>query len=136
MILGYDISEFQGVVDYTVLETDFLIIRDVYSTTHIDNQFARNWAQARQNNIARWSYSFAEPQFTTPAESVAFTLAAHDEYQPGEGQVVDIERDLPNIVSWTAEWIDRFVAAKGFIALVYLNRFLLGKYDWSPVIQR
>ena len=136
MLNGYDVSEFQGVIDFDQLRADFLIIRDVYSTTHIDAQFARNLAQAREHTIPRMSYSFVEPAVTDPISAVNFTFAAHDVYRPGEGQACDVERDIgPSLVFWVHSWCATFAHYAGFNPIVYLNRDLLGKYDWSPVIQ-
>lgn len=135
MLYGHDISEFQGQVNFDLLHTDFLIIRDVYSTTHVDAQFARNLAEARSHNIPRASYSFVEPAVTDPITAVKFTIAAHDAYQIGEGQYVDVERDIgPSLVAWVYSWHMHFHAIAGFMAGTYLNRDLLARYDWSPVI--
>lgn len=133
MLFGYDVSEFQGAIDYDALRADFLIVRDVYATTHVDTQFAQNWAECRRRGIPRWAYSFAEPGWTSASDSVAFTLAAHDDYQTGEGQVIDVERDVPGVVQWTFDWCRRFEEARGFKPLVYLNRSILAGHDWSPV---
>lgn len=136
MIYGHDVSEFQGVIDFDQLHADFLMIRDVYSTTHVDAQFARNLAQARAHSIPRMSYSFVEPATTDPVSAVNYTLAAHDRYNAGEGQAVDVERDIgPSLVYWVRNWCLTFVHLTGFAPLVYLNRDLLSRYDWRPVIE-
>lgn len=136
MLNGYDVSEFQGIIDFDVLKADFLIIRDVYSTTHVDYQFARNLAQAREHNIPRMSYSFVEPATTDPISAVNFTFAAHDQYRTGEGQACDVERDIgPSLVYWVRSWCATFAHHAGFNPVVYLNRDLLARYDWSPVVE-
>lgn len=135
MLRGYDVSEFQQAINFEAVRADFLVIRDVYSTTHVDDRFASNQAQARQLNIMRWYYSFVEPEFTHPLDAVRFTLAQHGNYWPGEGQAIDVERDIgASLVEWVRIWAQSFIAAVGFPPAAYLNRDLLAKYDWSPVI--
>jgi len=133
-LTGYDVSTFQR-VDHDQLACDFLLIRDVYSTSVVDDQFAYNLAGARRTGRLRGSYSFAEPGYDRAADALAFTLKAHDAYQPGELQLLDQERDIgPAVVDWSLEWLTLFERACGFKPGIYLNRDLLHRYDWSRVI--
>lgn len=135
-MIGYDISEWQNVVDFSALKAEFLIIRSSYGTGYIDKQFQRNVTEARKKGIPIGFYHYAYPTYNTPEAEADWFLHVVGKPQEGECLVLDFEEKYTDPVGWSKKFLDRLsVVLKGYKPLIYLNRYLTQTYNWSSVVK-
>lgn len=67
-VVGIDVSEFQGEVDWDEVEildekypVQFVFIRATAGNDRVDRQFKRNWEGAKENKIMRGAYHYYRP---------------------------------------------------------------------------
>jgi len=67
-VIGIDVSEFQGKVDWEEVEileekypVQFVFIRATAGNDRVDRQFKRNWDGAKENKIMRGAYHYYRP---------------------------------------------------------------------------
>ncbi|WP_343616188.1 glycoside hydrolase family 25 protein [Flavobacterium sp.] len=67
-VVGIDVSEFQGKVDWDEVEildekypVQFVFIRATAGNDRVDRQFKRNWEGAKENKIMRGAYHYYRP---------------------------------------------------------------------------
>ena len=67
-VVGFDVSEFQGKVDWEEVEildekypVQFVFIRATAGNNYVDRQFKRNWTGAKENKIMRGAYHYYRP---------------------------------------------------------------------------
>lgn len=138
MIVGNDISEFQGQIDWDVYKSNsnFVIIRATYGNGYFDKWFAHNRDEARRVGFPRGYYHYAYPQYNTPEAEADWFCKALWDIQEGESLCLDYEENWKgNVVSWCKAFLDR-IASKlsGYKALIYLNQTLATSYDWTPIV--
>ena len=66
--IGLDVSEFQGRIDWTLVETiessyplEFVFIRATAGNDRVDGQFEENWLGAKNKKIIRGAYHYYRP---------------------------------------------------------------------------
>jgi lysozyme len=66
--IGLDVSEFQGKIDWTLVETiesnytlEFVFIRATAGNDRVDGQFEENWLGAKNRKIIRGAYHYYRP---------------------------------------------------------------------------
>jgi LysM repeat protein/GH25 family lysozyme M1 (1,4-beta-N-acetylmuramidase) len=140
MLKGADISRHQGTIDWEEFKNhvDFVVIRTSFSADGRDDQYKRNVSEARRLNIPIWFYHFAYPdRGTTPDQEIDNFLAAINDVggiQPGEGVVLDYERDLADPVPWCREFCLHLKDRVGFNPVFYSNENRITRTDWQPVV--
>src|ERR1700691_1661828 len=95
-IVGNDISEFQGTIDWPTYKnnSNFVIMRASQGNSYIDKEFGNNRTQARSNDIPHGFYHFANPDLgNTPHDEANFfiNLIDGDPILPGEVLALDFE---------------------------------------------
>ncbi|HEU0137554.1 MAG TPA: GH25 family lysozyme, partial [Flavobacterium sp.] len=67
-VIGIDVSEYQGLIDWTKVDTvapareiGFVFIRATAGKDKVDSKFDANWQQAKDNNIIRGAYHYYRP---------------------------------------------------------------------------
>lgn len=67
-VIGIDVSEFQGIIDWDEIEileekypVNFVFIRATAGNNRIDRQFKHNWEGAKENKIMRGAYHYYRP---------------------------------------------------------------------------
>ena len=140
MIVGNDVSEWQGQIDWAKYKnnTNFVIMRSSFGLNYIDRWFANNRTQARFQNIPLGYYHFAKPDLGNSAEAEAkffCSLIDGDPIKEGECIFLDFEVDYQDAVNWCKTWLD-YVSAhyNGMKPLIYLDQSRAGLYDWTPVV--
>ena len=98
MILGNDVSEWQGQIDWSTYKnnTNFVIMRTSFGLNYIDRWFGFNRTQARAQNIPLGYYHFCKPDSGNSAEDEAkffCSLIDGDPIKEGELIVLDFEVD-------------------------------------------
>lgn len=138
MILGNDISEHQGVIDWNTYKnnTNFVIMRCGIGTARADSQFARNLDQSRALNIPRGFYQYCYPQYNTPQSEADFMLKLINGLHESEFIVLDFEEHYTgDVVGWCKSFLDRIASqTNGMKSFIYLNQSIATSYDWSPVV--
>ena len=97
-VIGIDVSEFQGKVDWDdseILEekypVQFVFIRATAGNDRVDRQFKRNWDGAKENKIMRGAYHYYRPNENSIEQANLFIKTV--KLQKGDlPPVLDIER--------------------------------------------
>ncbi len=97
-VIGIDVSEFQGKVDWEDVEileekypVSFVFIRATAGNNRVDKKFAENWAGAKENKIMRGAYHYYRPNENSIEQANLFIKTVH--LQKGDlPPVLDIER--------------------------------------------
>ena len=140
MILGNDISNFQGQIDWGVYKnnTNFVLMKAGEGTSYIDTWFGFNRSQSRLFDLPRGFYHFARPDLGNSAQDEAkffCNLIDGDPIKEGEILALDIEIIYSDPVNWCMAWLNTVSAHfNGIKPLIYLNQSTASKYDWTPVI--
>lgn len=137
MIVGNDISEYQGNVDWNVYKnnTNFVIIRATIGTSRVDNKFVRNRDFARSLNIPLGFYHYSYPQYNSPESEADYFCSQLSDIKVGEIMALDFEENWSgDHVAFCKKFLDRVSARlNGYKPLIYLNQSQMAK-DWKPVI--
>lgn len=140
MIVGNDVSEWQGQIDWATFKknTNFVIIRTSFGLTYIDQWFGYNRTRARGLGIPFGYYHFAKPDIgNSPQAEADFFCKLIDGDPIREGEVIclDFEVDYADAVNWCKSWLDAVSNHFGGMKLfIYLDQSKVKKYDWSPVV--
>lgn len=138
MILGNDVSEHQGVIDWNTYKnnTNFAILRATVGTARLDNQFIKNRDTARAANIPLGFYHYSYPQYNTPQAEADFFKNAVSDIREGEILVLDFEEQWSgNTVDFCKRFLDRLSGSlNGYKPLIYLNQSQTTSLNWKPVV--
>lgn len=97
-VVGIDVSEFQGKVDWEEVEVleekypvQFVFIRATAGNDRVDGQFKKNWEGAKENKIMRGAYHYYRPNENSIEQADLFIKTV--KLQKGDlPPVLDIER--------------------------------------------
>lgn len=129
---GIDVSKWQGVIDWDAVAGDgvrFAFIRVSHGVGIYDEQYTRNWAEARRVGILRGTYQYFQPDEDPIAQADLLlenmgTLMA-DDLPP----VIDVEATgglgAAAIAASVQAWLDHVEAATGRTPIIYS-----GYYFW------
>ncbi len=144
-IFGYDISQFQGTVNFSQFSgaASFVVIRasrgapdpGQTSSQYADSKLSQNRAGAEQNGMEAGFYHYAYPEYnsaTAEADCFADNVGS---LKTGQFVVLDYESSWTgDRVAWCKTWLDRVQARLGVKPLIYLNLSTARASDWAPVI--
>lgn len=135
-IVGNDISEWQGTVDWTTYKNNanFVILRCSIGTYRVDNQFVKNRDEARAAGLPLGFYHYSYPQYNTPEAEADYFIASIGGVRQGEVLVLDFEEKWADPVAFCKAFLTR-VSSKlnGYKPMIYLNQSQLTSYDWKPI---
>ncbi len=140
MIVGNDVSEFQGQIDWPTYKdnSNFVIIKASEGNGYIDKWFGNNRTQVRQVGLPHGFYHFARPDLgNSPQVEAEFfcKLIDGDPIREGEVLALDFEVSYNDPVNWCKAWLDAVAGHfNGLEPLIYLNQSLASNYDWTPVV--
>ena len=67
-VVGFDVSEYQGIIDWQRIKTiegtfplEFVFIRATCGINKEDKKFDKNWAESKENKITRGAYHYYRP---------------------------------------------------------------------------
>lgn len=97
-VIGIDVSEFQGKVDWEEVEVleekypvQFVFIRATAGNDRVDGQFKKNWEGAKENKIMRGAYHYYRPNENSIEQANLFIKTV--KLQKGDlPPVLDIEK--------------------------------------------
>ena len=141
-MLGVDVSNWQGQVDWAALKTagvGFGFIKATEGINYTDSQFARNRAQAADNGIPVGAYHFIRPDKGNSAYAEAnYFCDVVGAIQANELRpVIDLEH--PNVdplppapaVGWVQALLKEIERRLGVRPIIYSYSAYLGAKDWS-----
>ncbi len=137
MLKGIDISHWQGKPDFDKLKTqvDFIIIKATEGTNYVDTEFIRNQSEIRRTGLGLGYYHFARPEYNS-AEAEADWFTSHLNIKDGELVVLDYESNwVGDVPKWSFAFLERVKSNLGGLkGLIYINKSLQKKYDWSRIV--
>jgi len=137
-IVGNDISEFQGQVDFDTYKSNsnFVMIKASEGVGFTDPQFLRNQAESRRVELSRGYYHFARADLgNTPQAEADYFLQTIGQLQNGEVVALDFECSYTgNIVQWCKGFLDEVYAKTSIKPLIYLNQSLAANNDFTDVV--
>lgn len=137
MIVGNDISSFQGDVNYDIYKThtNFLLIKATEGNGLIDPKFLRNQQEVRRVNLPHGYYHFARPDLNnSPEQEADFFLKVIGQLEEGEVLCLDYEATWTgDPVVWCKGFLDAVFNKTSVRPLLYLNQSLIVAHDWKPV---
>jgi len=84
MAIGLDVSEFQGKIDWTLVETienryplEFVFIRATAGNDRVDCQFDKNWLGAKKSKMIRGAYHYYRPNENSLEQAQLFIKTVH-----------------------------------------------------------
>lgn len=137
-ILGFDISHFQGALDFSLLKqnVEFVLIKTTEGDSLIDSQFTRSQTEARRVGLLLGYYHFAHPELNAAQQEAEFFVSTMGTLYPGEVLCLDYENmSFGSPVQWCLTFLQTVERKTQVKPLLYLNQSLLASYDWTPVIQ-
>lgn len=138
MIVGNDISRWQGDVDFDVYKNNshFLIVKSSEGVGFTDPKFPRNQSECRRVGLPLGYYHFARPDLKNDAEKEAdWFLQVCGNPIEGEVYCLDYEANWDgDVVGWCKKFLDRVKNQIGVKPLIYLNQSLIRGHDWTPVV--
>lgn len=134
-VQGFDISHYQGTVDFTSAYSSgarFVIIKATQGTTDIDSGFSSHWSGATSAGFIRGAYHFATPSNSSGAAQAQYFLT-HGGSWSDDGKtlpgMLDIEYNPSGatcyglstsaMTSWIADFVDTYQSATGRYPLMY-----------------
>ncbi|MEP7103829.1 MAG: glycoside hydrolase family 25 protein [Candidatus Dojkabacteria bacterium] len=137
MTNGIDISEFQGDVNFDLLNTqiDFIFIRCSFGVGYMDNKFERNRNESRRVGISRGFYHYAYPQYNSPEEEANYFCSVLSDLEKDELVALDFEEQWSgDKVNWCLRFLNRVHEVYGFKPLLYTNLDKIYSAEWTAVV--
>ena len=139
MIIGNDVSKYQGIIDWDVYKdnTNFVILKASEGNGFTDTAFLLYQAGARKVGLPLGFYHFARPDLNnSPEVEAEWFLKVCG--QPREGEFLCLDYEVSwggNVVGWCKGFLDKIAQLTGGVkCFVYLNQALIKQHDWSPVV--
>jgi lysozyme len=130
---GIDVSKWQGTIDWPAVAADgirFAIIRTNHGLADIDEQFDRNWAEARANGIIRGAYQYYLPTEDPIAQADLLLERMGALEQDDLPPTIDVEEAASvspeDYAAGVQAWSDRVESVIGRKPMIYT-----GKYFWN-----
>lgn len=140
LIVGNDISKWQGDIDFNVYKnnSNFLIIKVSDGNGYVDPKFTRNQSECRRVGLPLGYYHFARPDLgNSPEVEAEFFLKTIGELRENEFLCLDYEpksNPFP-VVDWCKRFLDLVKSRTGCKPFIYLNKSQVRGYDWRPVAE-
>lgn len=133
MIYGTDVSEHQGLINWSAYDLDFVFVRcgDGYDVADRYGPFNR--LMARRAGKAVGHYQFCRPAEFPGDLAADVALAQMGGPQAGEPIALDLEVDAPNLIDFAHAYALRIKQETGKPPLIYTNRDFLSRYDFGPL---
>ncbi len=144
-IIGFDVSQYQGVIDWSVVDSvanhsalEFVFIRATMGVDGKDKAFKLNWKEARANHFMRGAYHYYRPDENSlkQAENFIQTVKLSEgDFPP----VLDIEerpkgQSMEDLRLGLKRWIDTVEKHYGVKPILYSgeNYYINHLEKWFP----
>lgn len=138
MIVGNDISHWQGTVDWGVYKSNsnFVIVKTSEGNGGVDAKFSSYQKAARSAGLPLGYYHFARPDLgNTPEAEAKHFLATVGNPEEGEVFCLDYEPNWNgDAVNWCKNFLSTVQTTNGVKCFIYLNQSQVKAYNWYPII--
>ena len=130
--IGFDVSEFQGKIDWTLVKTiedtyplEFVFIRATAGNDKEDKRFKENWLGAKKNKMIRGAYHYYRPNENSLEQAQLFIQTV--QLQKGDlPPVLDIEKlpkeqSLKNMKLGLTRWLNAVEAHYKVKPIIYTS---------------
>jgi lysozyme len=131
MILGIDVSDYQGNVDWNAVAQSgrqFAFAKATEGTNFVCRTFAGNWAGMQAAGLIRGAYHFARPDSNSPEAEADFFLQQVGDLSPGDLLVLDLEAGSGDLSAWASAWLQHVYEQVGFRPLLYSGSWFLSPH--------
>jgi len=132
---GIDVSEHQGVIDWSKVQTKLVSIKMSGGDLglYADAQASRNYYEAKKYGKAISMYHFAGGADATAEAD--FFIKMCSPLEKDDVLILDWEVAHPNPVEWCRIFCQRVIDKTGVKPMIYMNTNTTTLYDWTPVIK-
>ena len=138
MIVGIDVSKYQGVINWNQVVASglvgFAFCKATESTGAIDSQFHANWHGIKSVGLARGAYHFAHTGNDPIREADNFvnTLGQVD-----LADMLCLDVEVTNLTgwpftNWVLTWLERVESRTGCIPIIYTGGPFFNTHDGNP----
>lgn len=145
MMVGFDVSQYQGVIDWTVIDSvaykaplEFVFIRATMGVDAKDKAFDLNWKGARANHFIRGAYHYYRPNENSVEQAknfIATVKLSEGDFPP----VLDIEelpkeQSMDSLVMGLKRWMTEVENHYGVKPILYSGEHYYTKHlmKWFP----
>lgn len=138
MILGIDVSKYQGVINWNQVAAtgliNFAFCKASESTNAVDSQFLANWQGIRNVGLMRGAYHFAHTGNDPVREADNF-IRTVGQLDPSDMLCLDIE--VSNLAgwpftNWVLTWLERVELQTGTTPILYTGGPFFNTHDGNP----
>jgi len=127
MLKGFDVSHYQGAVDWAGLKTKYGITWGAAKATEAeggrDSRFSANWKGMKDAGLVRMAYSYAHPDNNPVDDAQAFLsyvgASGPEDIMVMDMEVNDLKLPLLQVRDWLAGWADIVTKATGRKPFLY-----------------
>ncbi|MBP4137850.1 glycoside hydrolase family 25 protein [Flavobacterium geliluteum] len=129
-VVGIDVSEFQGVIDWDDVEmleekypVQFVFVRATAGNDRVDRQFKNNWLEAKKHKIIRGAYHYYRPNENSIEQANLFIKTV--KLKKGDlPPVLDIEKlpknqPLDSLKKGLKRWLNKVESHYGVRPIIY-----------------
>lgn len=142
---GYDISKWQGTVNYALFSSaaEFVVVKasggapkaGQTASQYRDSKFLTNRAGAVATGMVVGFYHFAYPESNSAVAEANCFADNVGPLKPGQFAVLDYESPWTgDPVPWCLTWLQTVQARLGVRPLIYMNLSMARAHTWTPVI--
>jgi GH25 family lysozyme M1 (1,4-beta-N-acetylmuramidase) len=135
-VLGIDISSYQGRPDMNAVRNagiGFVFIKATENVNYVNPYFGVDRQDAKNAGLVTGFYHFARG--TDPVAEANYFCNAVGSLQQGDLVALDWEISHVDPVGWSLQWLRTVEGRFGAKPLIYLNKYLEGAFNWTPVVQ-
>lgn len=132
MLNGIDISSWQGDIDLSPLDIDFVIVKATEGTYYVDYYCDIKIQQAKELG-KKWGFYHFASGGDAIAEADYFVDHCWNYFHHGV-PVLDFEADaIACGAGWAEKFLNRVYERTGVRALIYMSQFVTNQFDWYKV---
>lgn len=131
MIIGIDVSNHQGVLNWPSLKTSlglsFAFCKATEGTTFTDSTLAGNWSGIKSAGLVRGAYHFARPERSSAVKQADFFLSRIPNLDSDDKLILDLETtqlSASDTNAWAIVWADRVASKTGRMPWIYTGSYL------------
>lgn len=134
---GIDIASYQGGIDLSRLDTDFVIVKATEGTGYKNPYFANQASSALNSGKLLGFYHFVDTSVSAEAQAdyfidaIAPYIGKAALFLDWENNDVNGTQNLSAGPAFANRFLDRVYARTGVKPMIYMSRSVVHEYDWS-----
>jgi lysozyme len=128
MLVGIDVSDYQGQVDWDSVARSgrqFAFAKATEGTDYAARTFPANWAGIKAAGLVRGAYHFGHPGRNAPEAEADWFLEHVGTPEEGDILILDLEAGSGDVAGWTAAWLRHVTERVGFRPVLYSGTWFL-----------